>query len=163
MTTKVVAGFLARIRTSTSVMARMSSAFWARVAPSRVILTFTYGTASPPHRRERLWRRSASGRRASRSSGNRGSGCGYPSLPPPRVRAAVDVEDLAGDEFRRIEIEHGGADLRGLSDALRGREPGQEALVHPAVQRRVDDPGRDRIHADAFRGVLDRERASGGL
>jgi hypothetical protein len=41
ITTKVEAGFFPSTRCNTSVMPRMTSAFCSRVAPSRVIRTFT--------------------------------------------------------------------------------------------------------------------------
>jgi hypothetical protein len=72
--------------------------------------------------------------------------------------AAVDVQDFAGHEAGTFEIEN--ASTMSLISPMwpTGCSAPSAACVSTGMHRRLDDAGRDRVHADAALGVLDRQR-----
>ena len=75
---------------------------------------------------------------------------------------AVDVEDLAGNERRGLEVEDAVDDVGDLPYVphwweLRA-EPG---VALRWMHRRLDDARRDSVHSDAAGGVLDGQRFRG--
>ena len=70
--------------------------------------------------------------------------------------AAVDVQDLAGDERRRLQEEDAVDDVADLADVPNRGELGAEpGVALRRMHRRLDDAGRDGVHPDAAGGVLD--------
>ncbi len=71
--------------------------------------------------------------------------------------AAVDEQDLAGHEAGTFEIKNRVDDVLDLAHVA-DRVQGVERCVRlGGMHRRLDDAGRDRVHADAAPGVFDRE------
>jgi len=84
--------------------------------------------------------------------------------------AAVDVEGRARDEAVGRQQQGRGRDLLRLADAPEQVQPGHAVGVVdavPGVQRRADDPRRDRVDADVvgaeFGGELDGQGVDGAL
>ena len=76
---------------------------------------------------------------------------------------AVDVQDFAGHEAGLFEIKDRIDDILDLTHVA-DRVQGAERRVRlGGMHRRLDDAGRDRVHADAALGVFDRERPGGGV
>ncbi len=73
--------------------------------------------------------------------------------------AAVDMQDLAGDEARPFEIKDRPDDVVDLTHTP-DRMHCRETLVgRGRMQRRPNVSGRECVHADATSGVLDGERS----
>src|ERR1700675_3872565 len=71
--------------------------------------------------------------------------------------AAVDVQDFAGHEVCRLEIEDRVDDIGDLAH-MADRMQGVELRMRPGrVHRRLDDTQRDRVHADAALRIFNRE------
>ena len=82
-----------------------------------------------------------------------------------RQQPAVDDEELAGDEAGRVggQVHAGAHQLLDAPEAAHGRAH-QELLAAPpfqdlAIQIRFEHAGRDRVHGQAVRRPLDRQRA----
>src|SRR2546421_3316630 len=81
----------------------------------------------------------------------------HPGVSMSRGLAAVDVQRLAGDETRLLEVEDpldDVADLTHLPDRVSG---GLAVVGRGVVHRRLDHSKRDRVDPDTARGVLDGE------
>ena len=63
--------------------------------------------------------------------------------------AAVDVQDLAGDERRRLQEEDAVDDVADLAHAPERVEPGERVVGLRRVLRRLDDARRDGVDPDA--------------
>jgi hypothetical protein len=89
-------------------------------------------------------------------------GDGFQRSPASGVLAAVDMEDLAGDEGRALEEDDGLDDVANLThpaDWVQGREGG---VGLDRVHRRLDDPRRHGVDPHAAGRELDGQRARGG-
>ena len=81
-------------------------------------------------------------------------------LPAGRL-AAVNVQRLAGYERRSLEIEDRVDDVADFADAPQRVEGLEPVVGRGVVVGCLDDPERDRVDADAARGVFDRQRTAG--
>src|SRR5262245_18862902 len=68
--------------------------------------------------------------------------------------AAVDMQDLARHEAGLFEIEDGVSDVRHLAHVADRMQDSERGVGLGGVHRRLDDAGRDRVHADALLGVF---------
>ena len=73
------------------------------------------------------------------------------------MRAAVNVQHLAGDLARLGEIEHGLCDVLGARNLPKGRQCAQELLGIVLVQRGVHNAWSYHVYANALRRVFHRE------
>src|SRR5689334_3776426 len=73
----------------------------------------------------------------------------------PRALAAVDVQDLAGDERGVLEEDDGVGDVADRAEPADRVQAGQELVGLGRVHGGGDDAGRDRVEADAAGRVLD--------
>src|SRR3954452_17019218 len=87
------------------------------------------------------------GRRPLRSTGFRWSVAGD--------LAAVDVQDLSGDERRRLQEENPVDHIADLTDASERVEPSERVVRLRGMLRRLDDAQRDRVDPNAAGRVLD--------
>src|SRR5450432_4096386 len=72
--------------------------------------------------------------------------------------AAVDVDNLAGDEGRGFEIENGVDDVLHVTHASYGHQLGEKVVRGRRVHRRLDDAWRDGVDPHSSLRDLDRER-----
>src|SRR5262249_1501429 len=72
--------------------------------------------------------------------------------------AAVDVQDLAGYEAGLFEIDDGVSDVGHLAHVADRMQATERGVRLGGMHRRLDDAGRDRVHAHALLGVFDGER-----
>src|SRR3954468_7396203 len=79
------------------------------------------------------------------------------------AHTAVDVQDLACDERRRLQEEHGVHDVAHLAHPSDRVQGGEELVGLLRVHGGLDGAGRDGVDADATGGVLDGEGLGGGL
>jgi len=77
-------------------------------------------------------------------------------LNVPRL-AAVDVQRLAGDETRLLEVEDPLDDVADLTHPPDRVSGGLTVVGRGVVHRRLDHSKRDRVDPDTARGVLDGE------
>src|SRR5262245_59230952 len=138
MTTKVDSSGLPRISRRSSLTPLMSAAFSSLVTevapglvPSRVTWMLTMGM---------VFLRSVGGRSVT------------------GTLAAVDVQDLAGHEAGLLEIDDGVSDVGHLAHVTDRMQATERGVRLGGMHRRLDDAGRDRVHADALLGVFDGER-----
>ena len=128
---------------STCTRPRMPTAASSRYSP----------TSTPDPGRRRV---AAAGQAGGRDEGICGSVAG--------ALAAVDVQDLAGDERGALQVERPPRRRRSISPirptGCRARE---ELVGLLGVHRGLDDARRDGVDADAAGGVLDRQRLGGRL
>src|ERR1700730_11998154 len=73
------------------------------------------------------------------------------------MRAAVNVQHLAGDLARLGEVEHSLCDVLGARNLPKGRQCAQELLGIVLVQRGIHDAWSHHVHANALRRVFHRE------
>ena len=69
----------------------------------------------------------------------------------------LDVEDLAGDEPSAFQVEHRIDDVGDFTHVADRMKRSQEVVDLFGVHRRLDDPRRDSVHADAARRIFDRK------
>src|SRR5450755_4350376 len=74
-----------------------------------------------------------------------------------RTLPAIDVNGLARHEARRLQIEDRAYDVRDLTHPAKRMQLGKLRMCFDGMHRRLDDPGRNRIHSDAELGILDRQ------
>src|SRR5258705_13021771 len=72
--------------------------------------------------------------------------------------AAVDVQDLAGDERGGFEVGDGVDDVADLAHPADRVQTGKDLVGLGRVHRGADDAWGDRVDPDAAGGVLDRQR-----
>jgi hypothetical protein len=76
--------------------------------------------------------------------------------------AAVDVQDLAGNERRRLEDDDGVDDVADLARVpYRGEPRAEPGVVFRRMHRRLDDARRDGVDPDAAGGVFSGQRFDG--
>ena len=76
--------------------------------------------------------------------------------------AAVDVQDLTGNERRRLQKEDAVDDVADLPHVSYRRElRAKSGVTLCRLHRRLDDPWRDSVYPDAAGGVLDGQRLGG--
>ena len=78
------------------------------------------------------------------------------------VRAAVDVQRLAGHELRRLQVQDRLDHFLHRAHPPDRVQPGQERMRLRRVHRGLDHARRDRVHPDAPVGVLDCQRPGDG-
>ncbi len=79
------------------------------------------------------------------------------------VLAAVDVQDLAGDEAGRLEVDDGVHDVARLAHPADRVQAGERLVVLDRVHRGLDDTRRDGVDPDAPAGVLDGQGLGRGV
>src|SRR6202034_1703483 len=84
--------------------------------------------------------------------------CRYSGGSVAGALAAVDVQDLAGDERGGLEVENAGHHVADLAEAPHGMQLREGREGFRWVQRRLDNAKRDGVCPDTPRRVLDRQR-----
>src|SRR5258705_7566922 len=77
--------------------------------------------------------------------------------------AAIDVQDLAGDEARAFQEQDRVDDVLALSHASDRMQFCKEVVRLRRVHRGLDDAGSNRVDPYALRCVFDRQRLCGGV
>jgi len=75
------------------------------------------------------------------------------ALASPDVNIAIEIQG----ERRAFKIKDGVGDVRNFAHPADGVKGSQEAMTFLRVHRRLDDPGRDRVHADPARRIFNRQ------
>lgn len=76
---------------------------------------------------------------------------------------AVDVQNLARDEGRALQVQYGVNDVPRLSHPADRMQLRQELVRFRRMHRRLDDTRRDSVDPDLARGVLNCERPRCGI
>ena len=84
-------------------------------------------------------------------------------LPVPRLRTAIDVQDLAGDICGSLKIQDRVDDFLNLPHSPHRLQTGEEFIRLGLMHRRLDRAGRDGVHANAPAGVFDCKRSGDGI
>src|SRR5712675_604433 len=75
---------------------------------------------------------------------------GTEALSVAGALAAVDMQDLAGDERRGFQEQHGIDDVAGFSHAADRMQRGKEVMCLWSMHRGLDDAGRNGVNPDAL-------------
>ncbi len=79
------------------------------------------------------------------------------------IRAAIDVQDFAGDEVCFLEEQHRLDDVMYFAHSSDRVQTSKERVRLQRLHRRLDDTRADRIYPNPLAGELDRQRAGDGV